>query len=98
MNCLTLCQGLHNHHTGEDAGMFPMLGRHHPELAPALERMHQEHQKLAVLLAALQKVISAEDADPQLVLSEVERLTEEVESHLTYEEEQLIPVLDGGTC
>ncbi|MGW7491187.1 nitroreductase/quinone reductase family protein [Streptomyces sp. NPDC054786] len=98
VNCLTLCQGLHNHHTGEDAGMFPMLGRHHPELAPALERMHQEHEKLAVLLAALQKVISTEGADPRSVLSEVERLTEEVEKHLAYEEEQLIPVLDGPAC
>ncbi|MFG2827757.1 nitroreductase/quinone reductase family protein [Streptomyces sp. NPDC048434] len=98
VNCLTLCQGLHNHHTGEDAGMFPMLGRHHPELAPALERMQQEHEKLAVLLAALQKVISAEGADPRSVLSEVERLTEEVEKHLAYEEEQLIPVLDGPAC
>ncbi|MFG2092124.1 nitroreductase/quinone reductase family protein [Streptomyces sp. NPDC048612] len=98
MNCLALCQGLHNHHTGEDAGMFPMLGENHPELAPALERMRQEHEKLADLLAALQRVISEENADRQRVLSEVERLTEEVENHLTYEEEQLIPVLDGGNC
>ncbi|MFD9206150.1 nitroreductase/quinone reductase family protein [Streptomyces sioyaensis] len=98
MNCLTLCQGLHNHHTGEDAGMFPMLGRHHPELAPALERMRQEHEKLALLLQELQGVISAKDADPQRVLAEVERLTGEVEDHLTYEEEQLIPVLDGPSC
>ncbi|RXS86054.1 nitroreductase family deazaflavin-dependent oxidoreductase [Streptomyces sp. TM32] len=98
MNCLTFCQGLHNHHTGEDAGMFPMLGRHHPELAPALERMRQEHEKLALLLHELQGVISAKDADPQRVLTEVERLTGEVENHLTYEEEQLIPVLDGPSC
>ncbi|MGW3007814.1 nitroreductase/quinone reductase family protein [Streptomyces sp. NPDC001219] len=98
MNCLALCQGLHNHHTGEDAGMFPMLGENHPELAPALEHMRQEHEKLADLLAALQRVISEENADRQRVLSEVERLTEEVENHLTYEEEQLIPVLDGGNC
>ncbi|BDH13603.1 nitroreductase/quinone reductase family protein [Streptomyces hygroscopicus] len=98
VNCLALCQGLHNHHTGEDAGMFSMLGRHHPELAPALERMQQEHEKLAVLLAALQQAISTESADPGSVLSEVERLTEEVERHLTYEEEQLIPVFDGSVC
>ncbi|QIY58618.1 nitroreductase family deazaflavin-dependent oxidoreductase [Streptomyces sp. RPA4-5] len=98
VNCLTLCQGLNNHHTGEGAGMFPMLGRNHPELAPALERLQEEHRKLAVLLAALQKVISTQDADPQQVLAEVERLTKEVEDHLTYEEEQLIPVLDGGMC
>ncbi|MFI0710191.1 nitroreductase/quinone reductase family protein [Streptomyces inhibens] len=99
VNCLTLCQGLHNHHTGEDLGMFPMLDRNHPELGPALERLRQEHEKLAVLLAELQRVISTEGADPQLVLSEVERLTDEVERHLTYEEEQLIPVFDGaGAC
>ncbi|MFI1158623.1 nitroreductase/quinone reductase family protein [Streptomyces sioyaensis] len=98
VNCLTFCQGLHNHHTGEDAGMFPMLGRHHPELAPALERMQQEHEKLALLLDELQRVISAKDAAPQRVLAEVERLTGEVENHLTYEEEQLIPVLDGPSC
>ncbi|MFG2287790.1 nitroreductase/quinone reductase family protein [Streptomyces sp. NPDC048595] len=96
INCLTLCQGLHNHHTGEDAGMFPMLGRHHPELGPALERMREEHEKLAVLLEALQKAVSADGADPQLVRAEVERLTHEVEAHLTYEEEQLIPVIDGA--
>lgn len=98
VNCLSLCQCLHNHHTGEDAGMFPLLDRHHPELGPALARMREEHEKLAVLLAALQKVVSAEGADPQVVRAEVERLTAEVEDHLRYEEEQLIPVLDGSGC
>lgn len=78
--------------------MFPLLDRHHPELGPALARMREEHEKLAVLLAALQKVVSAEGADPQVVRAEVERLTAEVEDHLRYEEEQLIPVLDGSGC
>ncbi|MEU5211121.1 nitroreductase/quinone reductase family protein [Streptomyces sp. NPDC020742] len=96
VNCLALCQGLHNHHTGEDAGMFPMLDRHHPELAAALARMRAEHEKLAELLADLQEVISAEGTDPQVLLAEVERLTAAVEDHLTYEEEQLVPVLDAA--
>lgn len=95
VNCLTVCQGLHYHHTGEDTGMFPYLAEHHPELAPALERLHREHQKIAALLDDLQGVISTDGADPQLVLPEVERLTDELESHLTYEEEQLIPILDA---
>ncbi|MBB2914620.1 deazaflavin-dependent oxidoreductase (nitroreductase family) [Streptosporangium becharense] len=95
VNCLTLCRGLHHHHTNEDAGMFPHLAEHHPELAPALDRLRLEHERIAALLGDLQKVISADDADPALTLSEVERLTDELESHLTYEEEQLIPILDA---
>ncbi|GAU69039.1 hypothetical protein SSP35_10_00700 [Streptomyces sp. NBRC 110611] len=95
MNCLALCQGLHNHHTGEEAGMFPMLGRHHPELGPALSRMRAEHEKLAALLAELQDVISADGTDSEVLLAEVDRLTAEVEDHLAHEEEQLIPILES---
>lgn len=94
VNCLTICAGLRNHHAGEDAGMFRFFAEHHPELAPTLDRLSREHQRIAALLADLQKVISADAADPLLVLPEVERLTDELESHLTYEEEQLIPILD----
>lgn len=97
VNCLTLCQGLHHHHTGEDAGMFAFLAQRHPDLAPTLDRLRREHQKIASLLDDLQEVISTGGADPQRVLPEVERLTDELESHLTYEEEQLIPILDAAT-
>ncbi|WP_158892649.1 nitroreductase/quinone reductase family protein [Amycolatopsis anabasis] len=95
VNCLTLCQGLHNHHTGEDTGLFPFLADRFPELGPVLDRLRREHEKIADLLAELQRVISAERGDPLEVLPEFERLTEELEGHLTYEEEQLIPLLDA---
>ncbi|GAB3209715.1 nitroreductase/quinone reductase family protein [Marinactinospora thermotolerans] len=95
INCLTVCRGLHYHHTSEDTGMFPALAEQHPHLAPVLERLDREHQSIAVLLEELQKVVSAEGADPDDVLAEVERLTEQLERHLDYEEEQLIPILDA---
>ncbi|MGJ6966682.1 nitroreductase/quinone reductase family protein [Streptosporangium sp. G11] len=95
VNCLTLCQGLHNHHTGEDIAMFPFLAGRHPELAPTLERLSREHEKIAALIEELREIISTEGTDPLLVLPEVERLTDELERHLTYEEEQLIPILDA---
>ncbi|MFI1016733.1 nitroreductase/quinone reductase family protein [Streptomyces sp. NPDC020965] len=95
INCLSVCQGLHNHHTGEDKGMFPMLGERHPELAPVLDRLRREHEKIAALIEELQRVIRVDGADPLVVLPEVERLTDELESHLRYEEEQLIPLLDA---
>ncbi|WP_440073373.1 nitroreductase/quinone reductase family protein [Streptosporangium sp. OZ121] len=93
VNCLTLCQGLHNHHTGEDIAMFPFLAGRHPELAPTLERLSREHERITVLIEELREVLSTEGADPPLVLAEVERLADELERHLTYEEEQLLPVL-----
>lgn len=50
VNCLTLCQGLGNHHMGEEQQMFPLLERRHPELAPALARLKDEHETVKGLL------------------------------------------------
>ncbi|WFB08729.1 nitroreductase/quinone reductase family protein [Streptomyces sp. LX-29] len=95
INCLTLCQGLHNHHAGEDAGMFPFLVGRHPELAPVLERLREEHVKIAAALEGLREAVSARGVEPALVLAEVERLADELEGHLRYEEQELIPLLDA---
>ncbi|MFC4059568.1 nitroreductase/quinone reductase family protein [Planomonospora corallina] len=96
VNCLTVCQGIHQHHTHEDNGMFPALAGQRPDLAPVLDRLGQEHRKIAALLDELQRVVSADGTDRSRVLPEVERLIEELERHLAYEEEQLIPILDGA--
>ncbi|MFF8290753.1 nitroreductase/quinone reductase family protein [Streptomyces sp. NPDC016309] len=94
INCLTVCQGLHNHHTGEDTMLFPMVADRHPELAPVLDRLKREHERIAAILADLKAVVSDAGADPEHVRSEVERLTDELEAHLVYEEEHLVPMLD----
>jgi deazaflavin-dependent oxidoreductase (nitroreductase family) len=92
IDCLTLCQGLHHHHTGEDTMMFPGLAERHPSLAPTSERLAKEHERIAVLLEELRQALSGED--PLRVRAGIERLVNELEAHLTYEEEQLIPLLD----
>ncbi|MEY9992381.1 deazaflavin-dependent oxidoreductase (nitroreductase family) [Streptomyces sp. V4I8] len=96
VNCLTFCAGLHNHHTGEDLGMFPVLADRHPEFAPALARLGAEHERIAGLVEDLRRVVSDEDVDPAAARAEVERLTAALEAHLTYEEEQLVPLLDAA--
>lgn len=96
VNCLTVCQGLHHHHTMEDNGMFPFLDDNHPELADTMARLRREHERIAALLDELQQIVTAEGADPLELLPEVERLTEELEQHLSYEEEQLVPILDAA--
>jgi len=81
VNCLTLCAGLHNHHTGEDVGLFPFLAGRHPELVPTIDRLRSEHEAIAALVVQLQQVLAGAAAD---VRTQVERLTAEVERHLAY--------------
>ncbi|WP_433256174.1 nitroreductase/quinone reductase family protein [Streptosporangium sp. CA-135522] len=94
VNCLTLCQGLHHHHTIEDGGMFPFLETRHPELAPTLARLRSEHVVVERLLTRLRSVVSGDGSDADMVLAEVDRLTADLEAHLDYEEQQLIPILN----
>ncbi|MFD9006091.1 nitroreductase/quinone reductase family protein [Streptomyces sp. NPDC059582] len=96
VTCLTFCQGLHHHHAGEDLALFPFLADRHPESAPVLARLREEHERIAVLVAELRRAVSARDADPAVARAEVERLTAELEAHLAYEEEQLMPLFQGG--
>ncbi|WP_433226280.1 nitroreductase/quinone reductase family protein [Actinomadura formosensis] len=92
VNCLTLCQGLGNHHMGEEQQMFPLLERRHPELAPALARLKDEHETVKGLLDELRRVLDGGEAAS--LLAEVERLTAALEAHLDHEEERLVPLLD----
>ncbi|MFI6659609.1 nitroreductase/quinone reductase family protein [Streptomyces sp. NPDC050523] len=96
VNCLTFCQGLHNHHTGEDTMLFPHIGAQHPSAEPTLERLREEHERIAVLVAELQRAVSADATDPAAARAEVERLTLDLEAHLTYEEKELLPLLDSA--
>jgi deazaflavin-dependent oxidoreductase (nitroreductase family) len=94
VNCLTLCAGLHNHHSGEDGALFPLLTAQRPDLAPTLERLRVEHERIAALVAQLRATV-ADPADAVLLRREVDRLTDELERHLSYEEEQLVPALEA---
>lgn len=91
INCLSMCQGLHYHHTGESTGLFPSLLVQHPELAPTIERLDAEHTKIAELLDDLQLLIAT--ATPASALPDLDRLIDALTAHLDYEEAQLIPLL-----
>lgn len=90
VNCLTVCQGLRFHHQVEDDHMFGTVGERYPELAPAIERLRAEHVAIAGLIEDLQRAVSTGTGGQ----TEVERLVDELEAHLTYEEEQIVPLLD----
>jgi hypothetical protein len=60
--------------------------------------MRIEHERIAALLGELQALLAADAPDRAALLVEIDRLTGELEEHLRYEEEQLIPVLDGAAA
>ncbi|HLU73287.1 MAG TPA: nitroreductase/quinone reductase family protein [Nonomuraea sp.] len=95
INCLAFCRGLSHHHGMEDAHLFPHLDRQYPEIADVMARLRREHEEMARLLAELQQLLTAGHLDRAALSAEVDRLTAEVEAHLDYEEENLIPVLDA---
>ncbi|MEV0203140.1 hemerythrin domain-containing protein [Nonomuraea sp. NPDC050691] len=142
-HCLTFCEALHAHHSGEDDVLFPHLDGLHPELAAVLDRLRDEHRVVARLLARIRDLVdsgepveggadvtAAGGADATThgsadatagadlgvaagvgagvatgvgmgvageVGEELERLARELEAHLDYEEEQLVPLLNAMT-
>lgn len=84
INCLTLCQGLHYHHTGESTMLFPGLVEQHPELADAVAVLQHEHDQIAVLLDQLKQEVS---------LDQVDELIAQLNVHLDREEAELLPYL-----
>ncbi|MDP9794473.1 deazaflavin-dependent oxidoreductase (nitroreductase family) [Catenuloplanes nepalensis] len=88
VNCLSVCGGLHIHHRGEDGGIFPAVLARSPELAPVIDRLSTEHKAIAALIEELEAAVRTENPLPQ-----VERLIDELEAHLRYEEEMLVPLL-----
>ncbi|MER7927562.1 nitroreductase/quinone reductase family protein [Streptomyces sp. NPDC096057] len=94
VNCLTFCQGLHNHHAGEDTVLFPLIAERHPGSAAALARLREEHEQIATLAEALRETL-ATPTDPAKTRTEANRLTAALEAHLDYEEQELIPLFDA---
>lgn len=98
INCLTVCHGLSHHHTTEDTGLFPVIDEQHPDLVPVIERLRREHVAVGRLVGELEELLAGERSrpgpDPAVVLAAVERLTGELEAHLDYEEDHVVPVLD----
>jgi deazaflavin-dependent oxidoreductase (nitroreductase family) len=90
INCLTVCQGLHYHHTGESTGLFPALVKEHPELADVIAELQSEHDQIAVHLTELETLVGSPDSR---ILPEVDRVIALLNAHLDREEAALLPYL-----
>ncbi|MGV9882228.1 nitroreductase/quinone reductase family protein [Streptomyces sp. NPDC003006] len=93
-HCLAFCDALEFHHTSEDTHLFPTMAGYHPELRETFDRLAREHRTVARIqgeLAALLANIAS--ADPERFRTELARMSEELNLHLDYEEESLLPIL-----
>ena len=88
-HCLAFCGALHGHHTNEDSA-FPRIENRFPELAPVLDRLRQEHVVVAGHIRALRELLEA-GGD---IGADLDRLTQELETHFAYEEDLLVPALN----
>jgi hypothetical protein len=97
LHCLGVCQAVGEHHSREDAGMFPTLAAAHPELRPTLDVLAEEHVAIHGVLGRLEALL-ASAADGGVVDElrvEFDDLAAILESHLALEERTLVDALDA---
>jgi alkanesulfonate monooxygenase SsuD/methylene tetrahydromethanopterin reductase-like flavin-dependent oxidoreductase (luciferase family) len=97
VHCQAYCRILTGHHSLEDRGIFPHLGRRDPQLAAVLHRLEEEHEVIAELLdrvdATLVALVAAEDGALDSVRTAMDLLTDALLSHFAYEERELVEPL-----
>ena len=60
-SCLHYCRFVHHHHRLEDRALFPELRRVNPSLGPVVDRLQEDHRRVAVLLEGVESAV--EDLD-----------------------------------
>ncbi|MFJ2583591.1 nitroreductase/quinone reductase family protein [Streptomyces sp. NPDC087538] len=92
--CLAFCQSLQFHHTSEDDHLFPGIARYHPHLTDTFARLADEHRTVARTQGELVALLADIGiTDPERFHTELDRMSTELNAHLDYEEEQILPLL-----
>jgi deazaflavin-dependent oxidoreductase (nitroreductase family) len=96
-HCLEFCAALHQHHTGEDRGGFPMLAQRFPGLAPVLAKLTEEHVVVARLQEQLRALVGSYQpgrTDLVRLRADLEELATRLEDHFRYEERIVVSALN----
>lgn len=100
-HCLTFCSALTRHHTGEDAGPFPLLAAQVPELRPVIDELVRDHQLVTDALRRVEDVLEGlgrtpdgDEARRRHVRGELDTLAALLETHFSYEERRLVSALN----
>ncbi len=91
--CHGFCAALDGHHQGEDRALFPAIEAAHPQLAPVLRALTQDHSMISHLLQGLRGAVDR-SASPAELDQHLEGVAAIMENHFRYEEKQLLTVLE----
>jgi hypothetical protein len=91
--CRGFCTALDEHHRGEDRALFPAIEAAHPDLAPVLRKLEQDHSMIDFLLTALGAAADG-GASPDEIERHLDGVGAIMASHFAYEERQLLQVLE----
>jgi hypothetical protein len=97
---LWMMQFLHDHHAGEDDGLYPLVKRRKPAAAELVERMDIDHNAVAAAVAAVNAAVTHHLADPtspdSTLLLAVDRLGAALLPHLEREEREMMPMVSAS--
>lgn len=92
-----LMEVLHEHHTGEDERLFPVIRRNNPDAGRLLDAMAAEHSAIAAAVAHVERAGSRAEAGVDGAAGElrdaVTGLRSVLDPHLEHEERDLTPVV-----
>jgi hemerythrin-like domain-containing protein len=91
--CQAYCLGVTQHHSLEDAAVFPNLRAKEPALAAVLDRLGHEHVVIHDLLESVDRALVGLARDPEAhdpVQAAVDLLAAALLSHFAYEERELV--------
>lgn len=92
--CWGFCAALSGHHRSEDTALFPRLTAQHPDLAPVVAQLVQDHHMIEHLLGGLTEAIRL-GASTDEKLRHLDGVEAVMTTHFRYEERRLLDVLDG---
>jgi hypothetical protein len=97
--CAGFCSFVHQHHTTEESVLFPMLlGQQNGNLRDVIEKLRADHRVLAELLDDVESAVDVLPADPAATAAAteaIERLAEQLQAHLSFEERGLAAALEA---
>ena len=89
---------LHEHHEGEDRGLWPRVRAANPDAGPLLDQMDRDHHAIAPGIAAVEQAAEAlrRGGSAAAAVEAIDLLEETLLPHLRREEDEMLPVVSAS--